>query len=88
MTVELRQPFDRIDNPYFWAVLLDAIDIFGGWFPGLGEVMDIVLGAAALVIFEDPLPFIVPAGVELVLLPGPLDIFPSYVATVFVLNRG
>ncbi|MFA5091541.1 MAG: hypothetical protein WC483_02950 [Candidatus Paceibacterota bacterium] len=83
--MELRKPFDRIDNPYFWAAILDLLDLLG-WVPVLGEAIDIIQGVAALIIFAEPIPVLIAAGVELAL-PGPLDLFPSYVAAVYVLNR-
>lgn len=85
---ELRAPFNKIDNPYLWAVLIDLADVFG-WIPVVGEAMDIIQGVAALIIFDEPLPVIATAAVELCL-PGPLDLFPSYTAAVWYLehNKG
>jgi hypothetical protein len=66
-----------------WALALDATDLLVGWIPFAGEVFDLVQAAAAFAIFEDAR---MVYGLFDLVLPGPLDLFPSYTTAYLLLK--
>ena len=85
--VKLRAPFDRFPHPYAYALLLDAVDILGGFLPIAGEIMDLVQTVLALMIFENRTIALLSGGLDL-LLPGFPDFLPTFTIRVFLAKRG
>jgi len=103
MKVEVRKSFHAIPivgkNAYFWALVIDSLDIVGaitdfilgllsGGIAGVSSnvVIDGFQTALALVIFENPEVAVLGGGTDLVL-PPPIDVFPTFTGIVFALNN-
>jgi len=84
--IKLRAPFDRFPHPYIYALLLDAMDIFG-FLPIVGEAIDIVQTLIALAIFENTSIGLISGAAEL-LLPFLPDFLPTFTIRVFLAKRG
>jgi hypothetical protein len=95
--IEVRKPF-RFLPAIAWAILIDAIDIFGnavslilmavfiplGLVPDVG--IDLIQSLLGLLVFEN---FTMTLGGSTdFLLPPPLDLLPTYTFTYLALTRG
>lgn len=85
--VKLRAPFDRFNHPYAYAILLDLVDIFGGFLPIAGEFIDLVQTILALMIYENRSIAILSGGLDLIL-PGLPDFLPTFTIRIFLAKRG
>ncbi|MGV8085700.1 MAG: hypothetical protein ACP5N9_05610 [Candidatus Bilamarchaeum sp.] len=81
----LRKPFDRFPHPYFYAILLDLMDVLG-YLPLIGEGIDIIQTLFGLIIFEVPSIGLIGGAVDL-LLPGLADIVPTFTIRVFLYEK-
>ncbi len=84
--VALRKPFDRFPHPYIYALLIDALDIFG-FLPIIGEIMDVVQALIALAIFENVSIGLIGGAADLILAGLP-DVIPTFTIRVFLAKRG
>ena len=85
--IKLRPPFDRFPHPYAYALLLDAVDVFGGFLPVAGELIDVLQTMAALFIFENASIALISGPADFVLA-GLFDFLPTYTLRIFLAKRG
>ena len=85
--VYLNAPFNMIDIPIAYALLLDSMDLTLGWLPVVREVVDLVQAFGAYLIFKDVKYALVPGATEL-LLPAGFDLFPTFTAGVIADEAG
>lgn len=85
MEVKIRKSFSFLPG-IVWAILIDATDLILGLIPFLEVVGDFIQLLIAITIFEDiRVPIM---GFTDVLLPPPLDFFPSYTAAYLIVESG
>ncbi len=100
--VKLRAPFSKFKIPAIvYALTIDALDIVpnlietivsvtGIGIPfavGTNLAMDGIQLAISFFVFESPLMWLGASGAE-VIIPAPIDIFPTYTALAIAIDRG